>query len=79
MVLWLINGDVVRQACSTDPHSVEGLLLKGTLLLELKKLQEAVLHFREAMQIAPNRFEPYKVRHTAVFRTVYGIITYIFS
>lgn len=51
------------QACSINPRSVEGLLLKGTLLLELKKLQEAVMHFREAMQIAPHRFEPHKVRY----------------
>ena len=46
-----------------NPTSVEGLLLKGNLLLELKKLQEAVMHFREAMQIAPQRFEPYVVSH----------------
>ena len=51
----------ISQACSINPRSVEGLLLKGTLLLELKKLQEAVMHFREAMQIAPHRFEPHKV------------------
>lgn len=49
-----------HKACSINPRSVEGLLLKGTLLLELKKLQEAVMHFREAMQIAPHRFEPHK-------------------
>lgn len=49
------------KACSINPRSVEGLLLKGSLLLELKKLQEAVMHFREAMQIAPHRFEPHKV------------------
>uniref|UniRef100_A0A6A7G3T2 Anaphase-promoting complex subunit 7-like n=2 Tax=Hirondellea gigas TaxID=1518452 RepID=A0A6A7G3T2_9CRUS len=49
-----------HKACSLDPFSVEGLLLKGTLLLELKKLQEAALHFKEAMQIAPSRFEPYQ-------------------
>ncbi|KAK4298424.1 hypothetical protein Pmani_029230 [Petrolisthes manimaculis] len=49
-----------HKACSINPRCVEGLLLKGTLLLELKKLQEAVMHFREAMQIAPHRFEPHK-------------------
>ncbi|MCL4128632.1 UNVERIFIED_CONTAM: hypothetical protein GTU68_007736 [Idotea baltica] len=49
-----------HKACSINPRSVEGLLLKGSLLLELKKLQEAVMHFREAMQIAPHRFEPHK-------------------
>ncbi|KAF2366018.1 Tetratricopeptide-like helical domain [Trinorchestia longiramus] len=49
-----------HKACSIDPVSVDGLLLKGGLLLELKKTQEAVLHYREAMHLAPNRFEPYK-------------------
>ena len=33
-------------------------MLKGNLLLELKKTQEAVVHFREAMQIASYRYEP---------------------
>ncbi|KAA0185127.1 hypothetical protein HAZT_HAZT010961 [Hyalella azteca] len=58
-----------HKACSIDPLSVEGLLLKGGLLLELKKMQEAALHYREAMQLAPHRFEPYKV----VTRTIFSI------
>ena len=46
------------QASLLAPRSVEALVLKGNLLLELKKTQEAVVHFREAMQIASYRYEP---------------------
>ena len=48
----------MRQASLLAPRSVEALVLKGNLLLELKKTQEAVVHFREAMQIASYRYEP---------------------
>ncbi|KAF0311903.1 Anaphase-promoting complex subunit 7 [Amphibalanus amphitrite] len=47
-----------HKASLLAPRSVEALVLKGNLLLELKKTQEAVVHFREAMQIASYRYEP---------------------
>lgn len=47
-----------HQASLLAPRNVEALVLKGNLLLELKKTQEAVVHFREAMQLAAHRYEP---------------------
>lgn len=39
---------------------MEALILKGNILLDMKKYQEAGMHFREAMQISPHRYEPHK-------------------
>lgn len=41
-------------------RSIEALLLKGNVLLDLKKLQDSMNHFREAMQLAPHRYELHK-------------------
>ena len=39
---------------------VEALLLKGNVLLSMKKLQDSMNHFREAVAIAPYRYETHK-------------------
>jgi len=49
-----------HKACLLDTRNVEALLLKGNVLLDLKKLPDAMNHFREAMQIAGHRFEAHK-------------------
>jgi len=49
-----------HKACLIDTRNVEALLLKGNVLLDLKKLPDAMNHFREAMQIAGHRFEAHK-------------------
>ncbi|XP_064461073.1 anaphase-promoting complex subunit 7-like [Ornithodoros turicata] len=49
-----------QKACLIDPRHVEALLLKGSILLELKKVQEAITHFGEAYKIAPFRHEAHK-------------------
>jgi anaphase-promoting complex subunit 7 len=51
-----------HKACLLDTRNVEALLLKGNVLLDLKKLPDAMNHFREALQIAGHRFEAHKVR-----------------
>ena len=48
------------QALNYDSRSQEALLLKGSALLDLKKTQDAIVHFREAIRIAPYRFEAHK-------------------
>lgn len=48
------------QACLIAPRHIEALLLKGQILLELKKHPEAVSHFRDAQQICSHRYEPHK-------------------
>lgn len=49
-----------QKACIIAPRHVEALLLKGQILLELKKYPEAVSHFRDAQQICCHRYEPHK-------------------
>jgi len=49
-----------QKALNYDNRNQEALLLKGTALLELKKTQDAIVHFREAIRIAPYRFEAHK-------------------
>ena len=50
-----------HKACVLDRRNVEALLLKGNILLEMKKLQDAMNHFREAVVLAPFRYETHKV------------------
>lgn len=49
-----------QKACMLHSKSVEALLLKGNLLLDMKKLHNAMDHFREAVSIAPYRYETHK-------------------
>lgn len=49
-----------HKACMLQHTSVEALLLKGNVLLDMKKLQDAMNHFREAVQVAPYRYETHK-------------------
>jgi len=44
---------------SLDSRNIEALSLKGLALMEVKKTPEAVSHFREALRLAPYRFEAY--------------------
>lgn len=48
-----------QKASIIDPFNVEAYLLKGTALFELKKSQDASLHFQEALRHAPHRYEAY--------------------
>lgn len=41
-----------QKACMMNPRNVEALLLKATILYDVKKFQDAVSHLREALQIA---------------------------
>jgi len=49
-----------HKACLLDARNVEALLLKGNMFLDLKKWRDAMNHYREAMQIAPFRFEAHQ-------------------
>ncbi|XP_013384483.1 anaphase-promoting complex subunit 7 [Lingula anatina] len=49
-----------QKAYTLDNRCLEALLLKGQGLLELKKNQDAIMHYREALRLAPGRYEPYK-------------------
>nr|XP_018904104.1 PREDICTED: anaphase-promoting complex subunit 7 [Bemisia tabaci] len=51
---------LVHKACLLCPKNIEALILKGALLYEIKKFQDAAIHFKEAIQVAPYRHEPHK-------------------
>lgn len=46
-----------QQACLLNRRNVEALLLKAATFMQINKYQEASLHYREALQYCPNRFE----------------------
>ena len=43
-------------------RSAEALLLKGSVLLDLKRYTDATSHFREALMVAPHHYELHKYR-----------------
>ena len=45
-----------QKACMMHSKSIEALLLKGNLLLDMKKLHHAMDHFREAVTVASYRY-----------------------
>ncbi|XP_074641940.1 anaphase-promoting complex subunit 7-like isoform X2 [Tubulanus polymorphus] len=49
-----------QKAFTLDNSNEQALLLKGHGLLELKRTQEAILHFREALKLTPYRYEVHK-------------------
>jgi len=49
-----------QKAHMIDIRNVQALLLKATLLKTLNKQQEALIHYREAIRLAPSFFQPYK-------------------
>ncbi|XP_033646823.1 anaphase-promoting complex subunit 7-like [Asterias rubens] len=49
-----------QKAYQIDPRNVQALLLKGSVLQHMSKTQEALLHFREAVRMAPFRFEAHQ-------------------
>ncbi|XP_076453110.1 anaphase-promoting complex subunit 7-like isoform X1 [Babylonia areolata] len=49
-----------QKAYSINPRCTQALLLKGTALQELNRMQDALLHFHEAVVRAPDRFETYQ-------------------
>ncbi|XP_026467959.1 anaphase-promoting complex subunit 7 isoform X2 [Ctenocephalides felis] len=49
-----------HKACLENPQNVDAMILKGTLLLESKKHDKAISHFRDALTVAPYQFEIHK-------------------
>lgn len=49
-----------QKAHTIDSRNVQALVLKASLLQALEKQQEALLHFREAVKLAPCNFEAQK-------------------
>ncbi|XP_043571632.1 anaphase-promoting complex subunit 7 isoform X3 [Chiloscyllium plagiosum] len=47
------------KAIQLNSNSVQALLLKGAALRALGRIQEAIIHFREAMRLAPCRMDCY--------------------
>lgn len=49
-----------QQACLMSPRNVEALLLKALTFMQIGNTNDAILHFREILKYAPNRFDAYK-------------------
>ena len=48
------------QALSVSPNNVEAIILRGNILIEQKKYQDALFLFRQALQLKHHRYEPHK-------------------
>ncbi|XP_015111054.1 anaphase-promoting complex subunit 7 [Diachasma alloeum] len=51
---------LTSQAINLNPSNVEAIILRGNILIEQKKYQDALHQFRQAMQLKPYRYEPHK-------------------
>lgn len=67
------------QAFTLDNRSIEALLLKGSALLELKKITEAIMHFREALRINSYRYEAHKGNINVIYTWIQIITVHYIS
>lgn len=51
---------IANQAIQLLPSNVEAIILRGNILIEQKKYQDALHHFRQALQMKPHRYEAHK-------------------
>lgn len=51
---------IANQAVNISPNNVEAIILRGNIFIEQKKFQDAIQHFRQALQLKPHRFEAHK-------------------
>ncbi|KAL7301170.1 hypothetical protein TKK_0006141 [Trichogramma kaykai] len=51
---------IATQAMNISPTNIEAVILRGNILIEQKKFQEALQHFRQALQLKPLRYEAHK-------------------
>lgn len=57
---WNRANTLASQALNLNSSNVEAIILRGNILLEQKKYQDALHQFRQAMQLKPYRYEPHK-------------------
>lgn len=61
-----INGKTVsasnfaEKACSANPLFTDAFIIRGCILFDLRKVNDAISVFREAYRLAPTRYEPQK-------------------
>ncbi|CAK9830696.1 Anaphase-promoting complex subunit 7 [Anthophora retusa] len=51
---------LTAQALNINPNDIEATILRGNILIEQKKYQDALFFFRHAVQLKPYRYEPHK-------------------
>ncbi|EFN88825.1 anaphase-promoting complex subunit 7 [Harpegnathos saltator] len=51
---------LTAQAFNLNSNDIEATILRGNILIEQKKYQDALFFFRHAVQLKPYRFEPHK-------------------
>lgn len=52
---------------------MEAFMLKGASLLELKKIPDAILHYREALRLEPHRYEAHKGNENIYVRDMFYV------
>lgn len=60
------------KAIQLNSNSVQALLLKGAALRNMGRVQEAIIHFREAIRLAPCRLDCYEGERSEA-TCMYGI------
>lgn len=51
---------VANQALQLSPNNIEALIVRGNILLDMKKYQDALQYFRQGLQLKPYRYEVLK-------------------
>lgn len=62
------------KAIQLNSNSVQALLLKGAALRNMGRVQEAIIHFREAMRLAPCRLDCYEGQFGSFCLTLWSLI-----
>lgn len=62
------------KAIQLNSNSVQALLLKGAALRNMGRVQEAIIHFREAMRLAPCRLDCYEGQFGSFYLTLWFLI-----
>lgn len=57
---WNRANNLTAQALNMNPNDIEAIILRGNILIEQKKYQDALFFFRHAVQLKPYRYEPHK-------------------
>lgn len=51
---------IANQAIQMSPNNIEAIVLRGNILIEQKKFQDALHYFRQASQLKSYRYETHK-------------------
>ncbi|KAG8011672.1 Anaphase-promoting complex subunit 7 [Nibea albiflora] len=71
------------KAIQLNSNSVQALLLKGAALRNMGRVQEAIIHFREAMRLAPCRLDCYEgtsvIHFSSCARSLFSGVVHLYN